>query len=569
MAEEAGKLTSSPPTEHHEFEFVHTQQDQFKIQTETRCDLPVTSSPPPKEPTPVELMHSSKSKAEGEKKASLANLKASDEPSSSRKLGKSHSIPHPSKPTYSNTTLSTNHEENPAKQQEEEEKRKRKGKAVDLPNQTAKQAPCQETTMRRTYKEVAKQGTPQTSANLTSRSTIRSTLQTQQDLNVSLKFIHAEPNKEGYYGHPAELETLGLSMWTNTLVGYFVGRKLPFSAVNKIAHLVWDSKGLEDVILQANGVYFFRFADAEHLDNIMSQGQWHFARCPVILRRWHDGISLIPEEPKKMPVWIKLFGIPNTMAHVQGISFIASRFGRPLLTDAISAKQKRLDFARVCVELDAEKGICREGKFHKLNGETYTVKPEYEWMPLHCTTCQVFGHSMSNCQKSNTGPELTKTSMQRKPTEWIQVAKANKRAKNVEGMVQRNKAENEPKGNCENLGSSSELCSSTQEASTPPRDPGKSGMQGNLDTTPMQTPSEMGKCITPPFGPLPPLLAKSPVKPNAAVHNQGDSHRVKSIIIAHEQKNPPLSSDSHPGNSSKTSPPSLQKTKKRVKKKRT
>ena len=69
-------------------------------------------------------------------------------------------------------------------------------------------------------------------------------------------------------------------------------KKLPFPMVNKIAHVVWDGKGLEDVILQANGVYFFRFTTAEHLNDILAQGQWHFAHCPVILQRWYDGISL-------------------------------------------------------------------------------------------------------------------------------------------------------------------------------------------------------------------------------------------------------------------------------------
>ena len=66
-----------------------------------------------------------------------------------------------------------------------------------------------------------------------------------------------------------------------------------------------------------------------------------------------------------MPVWVKLYGVSNNMAHVKGISFIANRFGSLLLIDSISTKQRRLDFARVCVEIDAARGVCREGKFYK------------------------------------------------------------------------------------------------------------------------------------------------------------------------------------------------------------
>ena len=75
-----------------------------------------------------------------------------------------------------------------------------------------------------------------------------------------------------------------------------MGRKLSFDIVNWLAHMVWDAKGLFDVILQAYGVYFFRFISGEHLNDIMGRWHWHFVGYPIILRRWHKDISMIPEE---------------------------------------------------------------------------------------------------------------------------------------------------------------------------------------------------------------------------------------------------------------------------------
>ena len=167
--------------------------------------------------------------------------------------------------------------------------------------------------------------------------TIRSILNLAQESNVALEHVHAEPTADGRYINPAELEAIGQSIWANTLVGYFVGRKLPFQAVNRLAHLVWDSRGLLDVILHENGVYFFRFDSSKHLNSILGSGHWQFARCPVILCKWHNDINLTPEEPKTIPIWAKLHGIPSNMAHVKGISYVAGHFGHPLLTDALLA----------------------------------------------------------------------------------------------------------------------------------------------------------------------------------------------------------------------------------------
>ena len=161
----------------------------------------------------------------------------------------------------------------------------------------------------------------------------------------------------------------------------------------------------------------------------MGKGQWHFARWLIILRQWHKGISLLPEEPKTIPAWVKLFGILSELMLVLGISFITRRFGTPLLTYAISAKQGHLDFACVYVELDAKAGIYKKADFFKSFGEPYFVKAKYEWVPLHCPSYQVFGHSPSNCQARvdpNTNPNLAQCNLP-KPQEWHEVPKQKKK----------------------------------------------------------------------------------------------------------------------------------------------
>ena len=122
-----------------------------------------------------------------------------------------------------------------------------------------------------------------------------------------------------------------------------------------------------------------------------------------------------------------------------------------------------------------------------------------------------------------------------------------------------------------NLGNPEILHAPEREELTPlsklATDIAKEMMQTNLDITPVQNSGEVEQCATPPFGPLPPLLAQSPRAGKSVVSKQTETRQIKSIIIAQELKPPDQLDDSKSGNASKSSP-SSSKLKKKVKKKR-
>ncbi|KAL2246938.1 UNVERIFIED_CONTAM: hypothetical protein Sindi_2546100 [Sesamum indicum] len=106
----------------------------------------------------------------------------------------------------------------------------------------------------------------------------------------------------------------------------------------------------------------------------------------------------------------------------EGLSTVASGVGKPLYPDAITRACTRLDFARVCVMIDATQ------KLHKHiivmapdeeGGETpCKVDIEYEWLPPKCTACMSLGHSNKDCA-------LNKTRKPTKPTVNVYVPKVN------------------------------------------------------------------------------------------------------------------------------------------------
>lgn len=130
---------------------------------------------------------------------------------------------------------------------------------------------------------------------------------------------------------------------------------------------------------------------------ILARANWTIVGCPLLLKRWEPGITFASLEPRKLPVWIKLRNVPSDMFHANGLSFIASRFGKPLFTDSMTATWKHLAFARVCVELEALKSLERSLTIILPYGKEIVIDAEYEFYPPRCFSCLVFGHSDAKC----------------------------------------------------------------------------------------------------------------------------------------------------------------------------
>ena len=99
----------------------------------------------------------------------------------------------------------------------------------------------------------------------------------------------------------------------------------------------------------------------------------------------------------KLPIWVHLGNIPLELFSQRRISYIANALGNPLYMDRITASQQRLAFARVCIELDAAVEVPRHIEVVLRNGRTVMVNVTVPWMPLKCSVCNIFGHSVKDC----------------------------------------------------------------------------------------------------------------------------------------------------------------------------
>lgn len=118
---------------------------------------------------------------------------------------------------------------------------------------------------------------------------------------------------------------------------------------------------------------------------------------PVFLRLWQPNLSLLSKDLEKLLVWIILKGASLEYWTDYGLSILASRVGKPLYTDRRTMEKSRIDFARLCVEVDAANELIREFTILDTDGENIKVQVEYDWELEHCRLCKSFGHASTTC----------------------------------------------------------------------------------------------------------------------------------------------------------------------------
>ncbi|XP_021992853.1 uncharacterized protein LOC110889597 [Helianthus annuus] len=193
----------------------------------------------------------------------------------------------------------------------------------------------------------------------------------------------------------------------NTLYGYFLGDRVAYPVVDYFVKNQWKRFGLQKSMMNANGFFFFKFADEAGMLNVLKEGPWIIRSQPLFLHIWSPTSKLEKKEVKKLQVWVKIHDVPLAAYTEDGLSMIATAIGEPKMLDTYTSSMcidnwGRSSYARALVEISAENGFKEEivMAVPELEGEGFSkvvLSVEYEWSPLRCAHCKVFGHSDDSC----------------------------------------------------------------------------------------------------------------------------------------------------------------------------
>ncbi|GJU66740.1 retrovirus-related pol polyprotein from transposon TNT 1-94 [Tanacetum coccineum] len=147
--------------------------------------------------------------------------------------------------------------------------------------------------------------------------------------------------------------------YENSLVGFFVGKKVAFPIVKNYVMNTWAKFGFEKVMSDDEGMFYFKFSSFQGLEHVLEKGPWLIRNVPLILTKWSPNMTLSKDEVTRVPVWVNMHKVPVVAYTADGLSLIASQIGNPLSLDAFTSTMRvetwgRIGFARALIEVPAQ-----------------------------------------------------------------------------------------------------------------------------------------------------------------------------------------------------------------------
>ncbi|CAN1291538.1 hypothetical protein LINPERPRIM_LOCUS21194 [Linum perenne] len=150
---------------------------------------------------------------------------------------------------------------------------------------------------------------------------------------------------------------------------------------------------------------------------------WHIHRAPLILRRWYSDIEPIDFSADKKPVWIELQGVPPELIYSEGISWLATQYGKPIskfvrdgLKVSVCVLRGEKDIERPALFVDIGNEEFAEVNVKVLAARQYNQKPRRQWearpQQKHSGTVKV---TSGNGAKASSEVEATPESLKSHP----------------------------------------------------------------------------------------------------------------------------------------------------------
>lgn len=116
-----------------------------------------------------------------------------------------------------------------------------------------------------------------------------------------------------------------------------------------------------------------------------------------MLQKWSLDFSRDSLPTARFPLWIVLHGVPMGLFSHEGLARIASAVGVPLYLDKSSELRRRLDIAKVCVEVERDAPLPASIEVNIEGVGMMPIAVDYPWRPETCSGCKGFGHNISHC----------------------------------------------------------------------------------------------------------------------------------------------------------------------------
>lgn len=186
--------------------------------------------------------------------------------------------------------------------------------------------------------------------------------------------------------------------WTNAVICHVLGANPPLQIMEGFIKRVWGRLGIDRIALLYKGLFIVRFHTFENRLKVLNDGIPMFDKKPVVVRPWAADIDVKSIDVSTAPIWVRLVDLDLKYWVQQTLMKLASALGKPIKTDRATAMRELLSYARILVEVSTEEEIQEIISFETEWGTIRHIEVKYEWKPIKCKKCSMFGHETEDCK---------------------------------------------------------------------------------------------------------------------------------------------------------------------------
>ena len=190
--------------------------------------------------------------------------------------------------------------------------------------------------------------------------------------------------------------------WSNAVICSVLGANPPYDVIKGFINRIWAAFEIDKIIQVKRGVFLVRFVNLQDKVTVEKRGLYFFDAKPFLVKGWNPQMDLQTESIRSLPIWIQMSDLDIKFWGNGSLSKLGSYLGIPLKTDKHTKDRTMLRYARMLVDIPLEGPFPDHIEFFDESGTLIRQRVYYEWKPLHCSHCHMFGHEIVNCRKKVT-----------------------------------------------------------------------------------------------------------------------------------------------------------------------
>jgi len=190
-----------------------------------------------------------------------------------------------------------------------------------------------------------------------------------------------------------------MAYWQNAVLCCVLGANPPYEVIDGFVQRIWTGCAIDKVLLIKKGLYLVRLIKRHDAMLVAQKGVYHFDQKPFIVKAWNPKIDIDVDTIASLLIWIQLPELDIKYWGMQSLSKIGSILGIPLKMDKYTKEKSLLKYAILLMEKPLEGHFHEHIEFANERNVIIRQKVVYEWRPIKCSHCRMFGHTQENCGK--------------------------------------------------------------------------------------------------------------------------------------------------------------------------